>query len=85
MSHLKANETWRPVKRPVDALVLRGRWVYKIKMKPDGLILYKARWVVRGFEQIYGIKFDEFFASVVKSMSFKTLFAMMAYFDSDCE
>ncbi len=78
--HLKANETWKLVQRPVDAPVLPGT---KGKPKPDGSTLYKARWVLRGFGQIYGVNFDETFAYVVKSMSFKTLFAIMAYFDLD--
>ena len=77
--------TWKLVPRPENAPVLTGKWVYKIKRKLDGSILYKARWVVRGFEQIYGVNYDQTFASVVKSMSYKVLFAIMAYYDLDCE
>ena len=39
---------------------------------------------MRGFEQIYEINYDQTFASVVKSMSFKVLFAIMAHYDLDC-
>lgn len=77
--------TWELVFRSKDMPVLTGRWVYKIKKKPDESILYKARWVVRGFEQIYGINYNQKFASVVKSMSFKVLFAIMAHYNLDCE
>lgn len=41
--------------------------------------------MVRGFEQQQGINYDETYASVVKSNSFKTLFAIMAYHDLECE
>ena len=77
--------TWELVPRTKDMPVLSGKWVFKIKKKLDGSILYKARWVVRGFEQKYGVNYDQTFASVVKSMSFKVLFAIMAHFDLDCE
>ena len=77
--------TWKLIPRPENTPVLSGKWVYKIKKKLDGSILYKARWVVRGFEQIYGVNYDQTFASVVKSMSYKVLFAIMAYYDLDCE
>ena len=73
MASFKTMNTWRLVPRPKDAPVLSGKWVYKIKKKVDKSVLYKARWVVRGFEQIHGVNYDQTFASVVKSMSFKVL------------
>ena len=85
MSSFDTMGTWKLVPCPTDAPVLSGKWVYKLKKKVDGSILYKARWVVRGFEQIHGINYDQTFASVVKSMSFKVLFAIMAYYDLECE
>ena len=85
MASFKTMNTWKLVPYPKDAPVLSGKWVYKIKKKVDKSILYKARWVVRGFEQIHGVNYDQTFASVVKSMSFKALFAIMAYYDLECE
>ena len=41
---------------------------------------YKARWVVRGFEQLEGVDYAETFASVVKPQSYKALFAIAAAF-----
>ena len=38
-----------------------------------------------GFEQIYVVSYDQRFASVVKSTSFKILLTMMAYHDTDCK
>ena len=76
---------WRLIKRSKNALVLSDKWVYKIKKRLDETILYKARWVVRGFEKIYDINYDQTFVFVVKSMSFKVLFFIMIYYDLDCE
>lgn len=42
---------------------------------------YKARWVVRGFEQQERPNYDGTFAAVVKSMSYKALFAIAAALD----
>ena len=74
---------WRLIKRSKNVLVLSDKWVYKIKKRLDGTILYKARWVVRGFEQIYDVNYDQTFVFVVKFMSFKVLFFIMIYYDLD--
>ncbi|KAJ8107603.1 hypothetical protein ONZ43_g6683 [Nemania bipapillata] len=80
------NETWTLVPRTKDMHVLRGKWVYKLKRGPNNEITrFKARWVVRGFEQIEGIDYFETFASVVKPMSYKILFAMAAAWDLEIE
>ena len=79
------NETWTIVDRPATQHVLSTRWVLRRKLGADGQILkYKARHVVRGFEQIHGIDFDETFASVVKQPSYRLLFALQAQFGWLC-
>lgn len=45
------------------------------------VLKYKARWVAKGFEQREGVNFEETFASVVKSMSYKALFAIAAKYN----
>jgi hypothetical protein len=76
---LVENSTWTEMKCPGDRESLTGKWVFKIKRGAAGEILrYKARWVVRGFEQREGIDFHETFASVVKPMSYKAIFALAA-------
>jgi hypothetical protein len=79
---LEGNKTFTLVPRPGNRRVLGAKWVYKIKQGPTGNILrYKARWVVRGFEQKEGLDYQETFASVVKPMSYKALFAIAAALD----
>ena len=83
---LITNETWSLVDLPSNAHVLGGRWDYKMKRGPQGEVArYKARWVVRGFEQREGIDFNETFASVVKPISYKAIFALAAALDWELE
>ena len=42
---------------------------------------FKARWIVRGYLQQFGINFDQTFAAVVKPIAFRVLFAITAYYD----
>jgi hypothetical protein len=73
------NNTWQLVDRPTQTKVLRGRWVFKNKRGVGGAVVrHKARWVVRGFEQREGLDYHETFASVIKPMSYKALFAIAA-------
>ena len=84
-SSLREADTWKVVKRPWNRKVLRSRWVFKRKMAATGKIAkYKARFVVKGFTQIYGLDFDETYASVVKAPSYRLLFALQARFKWKC-
>src|SRR5438552_4024639 len=76
------NKTWTLVKPPKGRKILHGKWVYKLKRGPNGEILrWKACWVIRGFEQQEGIDYNETFASIVKPMSYKAMFAIAAALD----
>jgi hypothetical protein len=49
---LLANKTWTLVPRPPGARIITEKWVFKHKLNPDGTLeRYKARSVVRGFNQ----------------------------------
>lgn len=86
VNSLKQNKTWELVDPPKDRRILNGKWVFKLKRGPHGEVArYKSRWVVRGFTQEQGIDYDETFASVVKPMSYKALFAIAAALDLEIE
>ena len=86
MKSHKDNNTWTVVLKPTHRRVLGGRWVYRLKRGPGGEILrFKSRWVVRGFEQRYGIDFNETFATVVKPMTYKAIFTVCALYGWDIE
>ena len=89
LDQLHKNDTWTLV--PKDKIEpghrpLGGKWVYKVKRDVDGNIArFKARWVVKGYLQQFGVDFDQTFAVVVKPMAFQVLFAIAAYFDLDID
>ena len=83
---LEKNNTWTLVDTSSDRKPLGGRWVFTVKRDAAGRIArYKARWVVEGYLQQYGIDFEQTFASVVKPMAFRVLFAIAAYLNLEIE
>jgi len=86
LTSLQENQVWDLCNLPDSVIALSGRWVYRLKRGRDGSVVrHKARWVVRGFEQEEGIDYHETFASVVKPMSYKALFAIAAAKDWEIE
>ena len=80
------NNTWDLVEPPQYQKVLPGKWIFRPKRGAKGNILrYKARWVAKGYEQQFGVDYDQNFASVVKPMSYKSLFAIEASLDLEIE
>ncbi len=45
---------------------LQNKWVFRIKEEHDGSKKYKARLVVKGFQQKEGIDYTEIFSLIVK-------------------
>ncbi len=83
---LLENQTWTHVPAPAHRKVLRGKWTFKLKRGAKGEVTrYKARWAVRGFELEEGIDYHETFATVVKPMSYKALFAIASALDLEIE
>ena len=66
MNSLLRNQTWELTELLVGKKVLHNKWVYRIKNKHDGSKHYKARLVVKGFQQKEGIDYTEIFSPVVK-------------------
>ena len=74
--------TWKSIKKatvPPSHRILTGKWVNK--RKRDGT--YKARWVVKGFEQVKGLDYQQIFAAVVRADTFRTLLAIATLLDWD--
>ena len=78
VNSLVRNETFIEVAQvPSREKVMGARWVFT--RKQDGS--YKARLVIRGFEQRYGIHYTKTYAPVVNLATVRVLLAMAAHFD----
>lgn len=79
INSLHKNKTWKLVDLPDGRKLIDNRWVYRVKLGPNGDIeRYKARLVVRGFTQRYGIDYEETFSPVVKFTSIRALLSIAA-------
>ena len=83
LSSLVKNKTWELVSQnhlnAKGKRTLGAKWVFKIKRGADGQILqYKARWVVKGYEQRYGLDYDQTFAGVVRSATWRIILGLAA-------
>ncbi|CAI7881467.1 unnamed protein product [Closterium sp. NIES-54] len=78
---LQERNTWKvvPIGVARNKTILTGKWVFRVKTKADGTIdKFKARWVVRGFDQEHGRDFTETFAPVSRHTSLRILLAIVA-------
>lgn len=76
---LVKNQTWKLVDAPAKQNVIDNRWVFKVKTSPSGVIeRFKARLVIRGFTQRYGVDYEETFSPVVKFMSLRAILSIAA-------
>jgi hypothetical protein len=63
---------------PKGKNILRGKWILDDKRGEDGTILkYKARFVAMGNTQKYGIDYEETFAGVMVSKSFRIMLSIL--------
>ena len=74
---LHENNTWELVKRPPNAHIIGGRWLYKLKCDPSKSLRYKARYVAQGFTQILGLNYQETYAPTARMTSVKILMQIL--------
>ncbi|EOY16575.1 Uncharacterized protein TCM_035373 [Theobroma cacao] len=79
MEMIKKNGTWVLVNRPLDQNIIGVKWIFKTKLNAEGTVnKYKARLVVKGYSQVYGVDYWETFALVVRHDTIRLLTAVAA-------
>ena len=83
---LQKNGTYQLVELPKGKRPLKCKWIFKLKKDGNSkLVRYKARLVVKVFEQKKGIDFDEIFSPVVKMTSIRTILNMTTSLDLEVQ
>ena len=67
LDSIDKNETWEMVTRPPRCKPIGLKWVYKVKRNShDDIVRYKARLMTKGYDQKYGIDYEQVFAPVAR-------------------
>jgi hypothetical protein len=62
-SFIDKNQTWEIVELPSGKKAIAVKWVFKLKLNPDGSIAkHKARLVARGFLQREGLDYSKVYS-----------------------
>ena len=75
---LMSNQTWQLAELPREKKALHNKWVYCIKEEHDDRKQYKARLVVKKFQQKEDIDYNEIFSPMVKLTTIRMVLTLVA-------
>jgi hypothetical protein len=79
MEAIKRNGMWELMELPAGGKKVGVKWVYKTKLNEHGAVdKYKARLVVKGYSQQYGVDYTEVFAPVARMETIRLVVALAA-------
>nr|GEV73642.1 hypothetical protein [Tanacetum cinerariifolium] len=82
MQSMKDNQVWVLVDLPLNGQTVRSKWIFKKKTGMDGNVhTFKARLVVKGYTQTYGLDYEETFSPVADIRAIRILLAIAAFYD----
>ncbi|KAL2224073.1 UNVERIFIED_CONTAM: putative mitochondrial protein [Sesamum indicum] len=70
ISALEKNKTSRLTELPPNKKTIGCKWLYKVKLNPNGTIeRHKAKLVAKGYSQVVGEDYNDCFAPVAKTVT----------------
>ena len=82
LAQMEKVNVWAPVVPPPDANIIPSLFIFRCKRNEAGKIVrYKARLVVKGFAQKFGVDYVDTFAPTVRSSTLRVLLSFAAHED----
>ena len=79
LAQMEKVNAWIPIVPPPDANVIPSRYVFRRKHNEMGnIVRYKARLVVKGFKQQFGVDYMDTFAPTIRSSTLRILLSFAA-------